>query len=106
MLLCFRYDFTIYSQMSKTLSKVFFPSNDPVLQALRCEGMLTTNNTFHNTPCLAGANAGISMQEPASGKLRDLAFVTGRLLQAWSCVLCWLAGWLAGFGSIMHPQGI
>lgn len=31
-----RYDFTIYSQMSKILGKVFFPSNDSTMQALRC----------------------------------------------------------------------
>eukprot|EP00879_Flechtneria_rotunda_P003299 GHRR01003524.1.p1 GENE.GHRR01003524.1~~GHRR01003524.1.p1 ORF type:complete len:498 (+),score=121.17 GHRR01003524.1:1133-2626(+) len=33
------YDFTIYTQLSKTLSKVFFPSTDPALQALSFWGV-------------------------------------------------------------------
>lgn len=33
------YDFTIYTQLSKTLGKVFFPSNDPALQALSFWGV-------------------------------------------------------------------
>lgn len=33
------FDFTIYTQMSKLLGKVFFPSNDPVLQALSFWGV-------------------------------------------------------------------
>uniref|UniRef100_A0A383VCS5 Major facilitator superfamily (MFS) profile domain-containing protein n=1 Tax=Tetradesmus obliquus TaxID=3088 RepID=A0A383VCS5_TETOB len=34
-----QYDFTIYTQLSKTLGKVFFPSNDPALQALSFWGV-------------------------------------------------------------------
>ncbi|KAF6255165.1 major facilitator superfamily domain-containing protein [Scenedesmus sp. NREL 46B-D3] len=33
------YDFTIYTQLSKTLGKVFFPSNNPALQALSFWGV-------------------------------------------------------------------
>lgn len=33
------YDFTIYTQLSKTLGKVFFPANDPALQALSFWGV-------------------------------------------------------------------
>ena len=36
------YDFTVYTQMNKTLTAVFFPTSDPVMQALSFWGVFFT----------------------------------------------------------------